>query len=158
MSCLICRQPVNPTPFLSIVLLSWEIIFFFQQCRTKSRSTPSRICTVILRSLIQTTPDRRQSKILLTIDERESKIAKTGDKWQSKTLFLNVFDLRTSIALTFSNAAYPLCKHLRGFANTKCADQPTYLRSLISAFVISLLEIVHVSYLNLLQAKFQFSS
>ena len=29
---------------------------------------------------------------------------------------------------------------LRGFANNKVADQPAYLRSLISAFVIPLLE------------------
>ena len=26
----------------------------------------------------------------------------TGDKWQSKTLFLTIFDLHSSIALTFS--------------------------------------------------------
>ena len=29
-----------------------------------------------------------------------------GDKWQSKTLFLTIFDLRSSIVLTFSIAAY----------------------------------------------------
>ena len=31
-----------------------------------------------------------------------------GDKWQSKTLFLTPFDLRSSIVLTFSIAAYPV--------------------------------------------------
>ena len=31
-----------------------------------------------------------------------------GDKWQSKTLFLTCFDLRLSIVLTFSIAAYPV--------------------------------------------------
>ena len=31
----------------------------------------------------------------------------SGDKWQSKTLFLTFFDLRSSIVLTFSIAAYP---------------------------------------------------
>ena len=29
-----------------------------------------------------------------------------GDKWQSKTLFLTIFDLRSSIVFTFSIAAY----------------------------------------------------
>ena len=29
-----------------------------------------------------------------------------GDKWQSKTLFLTIFDLRSSIVLAFSIAAY----------------------------------------------------
>ena len=29
-----------------------------------------------------------------------------GDKWQSKTLFLMIFDLLSSIVLTFSIAAY----------------------------------------------------
>ena len=33
----------------------------------------------------------------------------TGDKWQSKTLFLSIYDLRSSIVLTFSIAAYPVC-------------------------------------------------
>ena len=33
-----------------------------------------------------------------------------GDKWQSKTLFLLIFDLRSSVVLAFSIAAYPLCK------------------------------------------------
>ena len=32
-----------------------------------------------------------------------------GDKWQSKTLFLTIFDLRSSMVLTFSIAAYPVC-------------------------------------------------
>ena len=32
----------------------------------------------------------------------------SGDKWQSKTLFLTIFDLRSSIVLTFSIAAYPV--------------------------------------------------
>ena len=31
-----------------------------------------------------------------------------GDKWQSKTLFLTIFDLRSSIVLVFSIAAYPV--------------------------------------------------
>ena len=55
---------------------------------------------------------------LLTIDGREYKSLETafsfaicrqsGDKWQSKTLFLTIFDLRLSIILTFSIAAYPV--------------------------------------------------
>ena len=61
----------------------------------------------------------KQSKTLLTIDERGSKISRnsvsiaichqTGDKWQSKTLFLTNFDLRSTVVLTFSIAAYPMC-------------------------------------------------
>ena len=35
-------------------------------------------------------------------------IEKSGDKWQSKTLFPTIFDLRSSIVLTFSIAAYPV--------------------------------------------------
>ena len=35
-----------------------------------------------------------------------------GDKWQSKTLFLTGFDLRSSIVLAFSIAAYPVCTYL----------------------------------------------
>ena len=31
-----------------------------------------------------------------------------GDKWLSKTLFLLIFDLRSSIILAFSIAAYPV--------------------------------------------------
>ena len=34
-----------------------------------------------------------------------------GDKWQSKTLFLTMFDLPTSIVITFSIAAYSVCKN-----------------------------------------------
>ena len=64
------------------------------------------------------TPGRRQSKTLSTIDERGSKIDRnsvfdchlspTGDKWQSKTLFLLIFDLRSSKVLAFTIAAYPV--------------------------------------------------
>ena len=61
------------------------------------------------------TPGRRQSKTLLAIDERGSKIARnsvfdchlaTND---NRILFLAIFDLRSSIALAFSIAAYPMC-------------------------------------------------
>ena len=65
------------------------------------------------------TPGKRQSKTLLTIDEHGSKIAletvfliaicgQSGDKWQSKTLFLTIFDLHSSIVMTFLTAAYPV--------------------------------------------------
>ena len=57
--------------------------------------------------------------MLLTIDKRGSKLLETvfsiaicrqlGDKWQSKTLSLAIFDLHSSIVLTFSIAAYPVC-------------------------------------------------
>ena len=39
---------------------------------------------------------------------RQMAIEKSGDKWQSKTLFPTIFDLRSSIELTFSIAAYPV--------------------------------------------------
>ena len=39
----------------------------------------------------------------------------SGDKWQSKTLFLTIFDLRSSIVLTFSIAAYPVWDWLLTF-------------------------------------------
>ena len=32
-----------------------------------------------------------------------------GDKWQSKTLYLTIFDLHSSIVLAFLIAAYPVC-------------------------------------------------
>ena len=32
----------------------------------------------------------------------------SGDKWPSKTLFLTIFDLDSSIVLTFSIAVYPV--------------------------------------------------
>ena len=44
---------------------------------------------------------------------------------------------------------------LRGVAYNKGADQPAGLRSLIITFVVPLLK---VSYLDLLQVKFQFTS
>ena len=54
-----------------------------------------------------------------------------GDKWQSKTLFLLIFDLRSSIVLAFSIAAYPVC-----LCNilTLCMDEKynMYLHSAIS--------------------------
>ena len=58
------------------------------------------------------TPERRQSKTLLTIDERRSKMARkqcfqlpfVGIR-ATKTLLLTIFDLRSSIVLTFSIAA-----------------------------------------------------
>ena len=39
---------------------------------------------------------------------RQMAIEKSGDKWQSKTLFQTIFDLRSSIVLTFLIAAYPM--------------------------------------------------
>ena len=58
-------------------------------------------------SVYCTTPGRRQSKTLLTIDERGSKIARNSvfDRKQ----FLTIFDLRLSIVLAFSIAAYQVC-------------------------------------------------
>ena len=56
--------------------------------------------------------------MLVTIDGRGSKFVRTvfsiaicrqlGDKWKSKTLFLTILDLCSSVLLTFSIAAYPV--------------------------------------------------
>ena len=46
--------------------------------------------------------------VFLIADWRKMTIEKSGDKWQSKTLFRTIFDLRLSIVLTFSIAAYPV--------------------------------------------------
>ena len=71
-------------------------------------------------AFISNTPDRRQLKTLL-IDEHGPRLLEIvfliaicrqlGDKWQSKTQFLTIFDLRSSLVLSivsmFSIAAYP---------------------------------------------------
>ena len=89
-----------------------------------------RKISVLQRKVIihcETTPGRGQSKTLLTIDKHGLKIAiktlfsiaicrQSGDKWQSKTLFLKILDLRSSIVLTFSIATYPVWKQ----AATSC--------------------------------------
>ena len=46
--------------------------------------------------------------VFLIADWRQMTIEKSGDKWQSKTLFRTIFDLRSSIVLTFSIAGYPV--------------------------------------------------
>ena len=50
-----------------------------------------------------TTPDRRQSKTILTIDEQGSKLDRNS---VLDCLFLVIFDLRSTIVLTFSISAY----------------------------------------------------
>ena len=84
---------------------------------------PLVYCRFFLATLDGTfiTPDRRQSKTILTIKKKHGlKIARNsvfdchmspqlGDKWQSKTLFLTIFYLRSSIVLLFLIAAYPVC-------------------------------------------------
>ena len=66
-----------------------------------------------------TIPDMRRSKTLLkstNVDQKSLETVfsiaiyrQTGDKWQSKTLFLTIFDLRSSVVLTFLIATYPVC-------------------------------------------------
>ena len=59
-------------------------------------------------------PDRRQSETLLTIDERGWKSQETVFSIANRAtnnnrkLFLSIFDLRSSIVLTFLIAAYPM--------------------------------------------------
>ena len=43
-----------------------------------------------------------EQKLLKTL------FSKTGDKWQFKILFLEIFDLHSSIVLTFLIAAFPV--------------------------------------------------
>ena len=72
----------------------------------------------LLKNNFVSTPNRRQSKTLFTMAERGPEIATTsvsiaicrqsGNYWLSKTLFLTIFGLRSSIVLTFSIAAYPV--------------------------------------------------
>ena len=59
---------------------------------------------------------------------------------------------RQKILLTYGPRQEKTC--LRGFANNKDADQPAHPRSLVSAFAFAYWK---VSYLNLLQADFQYS-
>ena len=57
------------------------------------------------------TPDRQQSKTLILSTNVDQKLLETeflidichpiGDKWQLKTLFLAIFDLRSSIVKCF---------------------------------------------------------
>ena len=56
---------------------------------------------------------------------------------------------------TIYNLGLSARKPVFGFANNKGADQSAHGRRLISAFIIAFWK---VSYLNLLQAKFHFSS
>ena len=46
-----------------------------------------------------------------------------GDKWQSKTLFLLILDLRSSIVLVFSIAAYPVWKRVNVFISEFLGEQ-----------------------------------
>ena len=49
-----------------------------------------------------------ETTVFLIADWWQMTIEKSGDKWQSKTLFRTIFDLRSSIVLTFSIAGYPV--------------------------------------------------
>ena len=64
----------------------------------------------MLKIMIITTSGRRQSKTLLTIDERGSKIDRNSFRVTNgiKNSVSIYFDLRSSIVLTFSIAAYPV--------------------------------------------------
>ena len=60
--------------------------------------------------------NRKRSLQSTNVDQKSLETAfsiafcrQSGDKWQSKTLFLSIFDLRSSMVLTFSIAAYRVC-------------------------------------------------
>ena len=56
----------------------------------------------------------------------------SGDKWQSKTLFLTIYDLRSTIVLTVPISAYPVCNMSFGlYANNNDADQSARKHKLI---------------------------
>ena len=70
------------------------------------------------------TSDSRQSRRLWTIDERGSQIARIYHlspvrqaNCNRKSLFLTVFELRSSIASTFSIATYPGCVLIQWIRN-----------------------------------------
>ena len=115
--------------------LTYHLKFMLCRCSVIAQATWSyntELTTIKISwryfKFLMSTPGRRQSKTLSTIDERGSKIDRnsvfdcflspvwrqkaiennTGDKRQSKTLFLTIFDLRSSIALAFSIATYPV--------------------------------------------------
>ena len=56
------------------------------------------------RSLQSTNVDHKSLETMFSI----AICRQSDDKWQSKTLFLSIFDLRSSMVLTFSIAAYPV--------------------------------------------------
>ena len=62
------------------------------------------------------------AKVSMNVDQKSIETVfsivicrQSGDKWQSKTLFVASFDLRLSIVLTFSIAAYPVWKRNKQF-------------------------------------------
>ena len=57
-----------------------------------------------------------------------------------------------------NECTYIIWASTRGFANNKCADQPAHPRSLISAFVVRLLESIISKFATFVQAKFHKSS
>ena len=57
------------------------------------------------RSYQSTNADQKSLKSVFLI----TNCRQLGDKWQSITLFLNIFDLHSSIVLVFLIVAYPLC-------------------------------------------------
>ena len=75
------------------------------------------------RSLQSTNADKKSLETVLSI----AICRQSGDKWQSKTLFLTIFDLRPSMVLTFSIAAYPVwtrfCNNHRSQTNPWHRDE-----------------------------------
>ena len=107
------------------------------------------VCSYVV---VYITPDRRQSKMLLTIYELGTKITRNSvlnchlSKWQSKTLFLTIFYLSLSIALTFSIAAQPAWR-VHATVRISHVKAHIYMRSDI-ACVQYLSRIPHEGYFN----------
>ena len=103
----ICRQSNNKwqskTLFLTILDLCSPIIFTF--------SIAAYLKYLLNVALLNTRPN--QSETRATRNNLQS-----GDKQQSKTLFSTILDLRSSIVLTLSIAAYLKCLLNIGLLNT----------------------------------------
>ena len=68
------------------------------------RASPHRVGGNRKRYQQSTNADQKSIEIVFSI----AICRQCGDKWQPKTLFLTIFDLRSSIVLAFSIAAYPV--------------------------------------------------
>ena len=90
-------------------------------------------------------PDRRQWKTLFkqstNIDQSSLETVfsiaiwcQLDDKWQSKTLFLTIFDLRSSIVLTFLIAPYTVCFRNMWWLLTSRMILPEYYSLLIETY------------------------
>ena len=111
---------------LTEVHLRWlPFLVRYTPVRVHYNSKRERKISIIFYQYLQIfiTPARQKSKTLSTIDERGSKIKTTvflifdchlspmANKWQTKTLYLLIFYLRSSMVLAFSIPTYLVCSY-----------------------------------------------